>query len=146
METFVLSPQERAHIERGGRLFLVKEIEGPRWQVLSISSQGAEVIPAWADAAAHDLHREAQRAAAAAAATLGDKALIRPSRYSYEVEFHVADRGVAWRLRMQKDSRDVEERLFHMPHDADDDEEAFYDAHDLALSAGERWVTAQGWN
>lgn len=143
MDAIALSPQERAHIERGGRLFLVKEIEGPRWQVLSISLQGAEIIPARADFPSHELHREAQRAAVAAAAALGGQALIRPSRYSYEVDFHFADRGMAWRLRMQKDSRDVEERLFPMPHDANDEEEAFLETHDLALSAGERWVVTQ---
>ncbi|WP_066331728.1 hypothetical protein [Azohydromonas lata] len=143
MEKFFLSPQERLHIERGGHVLMVEEIDGARWQVLSISLAETEIVPAKPGSAAHELHRDAQRAAVAAASKLGDKALVRPSRYSYEVEFHVADRGGAWRLRMQKDSRDVEEKLFHMPRNTDDEEEAFYGTHDLALSAGEHWVAAQ---
>lgn len=143
MENFFLSPQERLHIERGGHVLMVEEIDEARWQVLSISLEGTRIVPAKPNVATHELHRDAQRAAVAAASKLGDQALVRPSRFSYEVEFHVADRGVAWRLRMQKDSRDVEEKLFHMPRNTDDEEEAFYGAHDLALSAGEHWVAAQ---
>lgn len=142
MDAENLSPKERLHIERGGCLLLVKEIEGSRWELLSISLRGAEIIPARVDSATHDLHRDAMRAAVSLATALGDQALLRPSLYSYEVEFHLADSGMAWRLRMQKDSRDVEEKLFLLPEDADDDELAFYDAHDRALNAGELWVTA----
>jgi hypothetical protein len=142
MEDYFLSSQERLHIERGGHVLMVEEINGARWQVLSISLRGTEIVPAKSSSVTHELHRDAQRAAVAAASKLGDKALLRPSRYGYEVEFHVADRGIAWRLRMQKDSRDVEEKLFPMADDGDDEEEAFHATHDLALRAGERWVSS----
>lgn len=146
MENMALSPQERVHVEQGGQLLVVEELAGPRWQVLSVTQRGHEVLPATPTAVAHELHRDAQRAAAAAAYALGNKALLRPSHYSYEVEFHMLDAGMGWRLRMQEDSRDVEERLYHLPGNADDDEEAFYGTHEMALNEGERWVASRGRN
>ena len=142
MESLDLTPQERQHIEQGGRLFVIEEVSGGRWQVVSVSGQGREPLPAPGCAPSYALQREACRAAEAAARAAGEAALLRPCRYSYEVEFHLLDAGMAWRLRLRQDERDVSEKLFPLDEDMDDEDEAFQAAHEMALEAGERWVTA----
>lgn len=39
-----LSLEESKHIENGGRVFLIKEIPGPLWKVLSISNEGVKTL------------------------------------------------------------------------------------------------------
>jgi hypothetical protein len=39
LDTPDLTAKERAHIENGGRVFVVEKIPGPLWRVLSISNE-----------------------------------------------------------------------------------------------------------
>lgn len=44
METPELTPEEQAHISKGGRVFIVEEIDGPLWRVLVIKRDSCRVL------------------------------------------------------------------------------------------------------
>lgn len=44
MKTPELMKEEIAHVKSGGRVFLVEEIPGPFWRILSISKKGASLL------------------------------------------------------------------------------------------------------
>ena len=39
-----LTPEEREHITKGGRVFIVEEIEGPLWRVLMVKGNTCKVL------------------------------------------------------------------------------------------------------
>lgn len=39
-----LTSEEHAHIENGGRVFLIEEILGPLWRILSVSKEGISIL------------------------------------------------------------------------------------------------------
>jgi hypothetical protein len=39
-----LTPEEQAHIARGGRVFIVEEIPGPLWRVLAVNGGTCRVM------------------------------------------------------------------------------------------------------
>ncbi|NML17568.1 hypothetical protein [Azohydromonas caseinilytica] len=143
MESLGLTRQERQHIEQGGRLFVIEAVPGGRWQLVSVSAQGREPLPTPGGEPGYALQRDAVRAAAAAAQAAGEVCRLRPCRFSYEIEFHWLDAGMAWRLCLRQDERDVDEKLFIPDDNLDDEDEAFQAAHDQALEVGERWVAGR---
>ena len=44
MKTQDLTKEEHEHIKNGGRVFIVEEISGPRWRILSISEKGVSKL------------------------------------------------------------------------------------------------------
>jgi hypothetical protein len=44
LKTPKLTEEERAHIEKGGRVLIVEEIPGPLWRVLVVSQDGCKVL------------------------------------------------------------------------------------------------------
>lgn len=77
MNTIDLTKKERAHINRGGRVFVVEKIDGPLWRVLSISKTGSEILlqPDCADGYSDE--SQAQKNALMVASLSVDKPLVR---------------------------------------------------------------------
>lgn len=44
LKTPKLTKEESAHVKNGGRVFLVEEIPGPLWRILSISKKGTSLL------------------------------------------------------------------------------------------------------
>jgi hypothetical protein len=143
MDTIALTPQEQLHVDQGGRLLVIEEVPGPLWRVLSVSLRGCEVVHKPHGAEGYDLQREAVLHAQALAAAADDVPLLRRGRYSYEVDFQFHEAHMGWRLRMLQDSAEVESRLYPLAASFRDAEQAFFDAHEAALRAGERWMAAR---
>jgi hypothetical protein len=144
MDTITLTPEEQSHVIHGGWLFVVQEIPGPLWRVVSVSRQGREIVFNPPGAQGFEFQREAYAMALAAVYASAGKALMRPSRHGYEVDFRCLSDGYAWRLRMLCDSLAVGEEIFPVSDRFQDSQEAFHAAHDEALRAGEKWlITAE---
>ena len=144
MVAVALSPEEELHVENGGRVFVVEEIPGPLWRVVSVTKHGPEIVVKPDNAEGFDLQRDAHMNAVAAARASHGPVLLRESRLSYEIDFKCINTGVAWRLRMLEDHRAVSEELFPLNYELKDSQEAFYAAHEAALMAGESWMAARG--
>jgi hypothetical protein len=39
-----LTPEEQAHLDQGGRVFIVEEITGPLWRVLAVKGEVCKVL------------------------------------------------------------------------------------------------------
>lgn len=39
-----LTPEEQAHVDKGGRIFIVEEIPGPLWRVLVVKGKACKVM------------------------------------------------------------------------------------------------------
>jgi hypothetical protein len=142
MVAIALSPEEQLHVENGGRVFIVEEVPGPLWRVVSVSKHGPEIVVKPDDAEGFSLQREAHMNAVATARASHGPVLLRESRLSYEIDFKCINTGIAWRLRMLQDHQAVGEALFPLNYTLKDSQEAFYAAHEAALMAGEGWMMA----
>lgn len=140
MNPITLTPEEQAQVDAGRRLFVVEQIPGPMWRVVSISQQGREIQFNPPGAQGFELQREARAMAAAAVSASQGADLMRPSRHGYEVELRCLDDGYAWRLRKLRDGVAVGVTVFPLSDAFHDSQEAFHAAHDEALRAGEQWL------
>jgi hypothetical protein len=140
MNPITLTPEELAQVDAGKRLFVVEEIPGPMWQVVSISRQGHEIPFSPPGAPGFEIQREARATAAAAVNASKGSAWMRPIRHSYEVELRCLDDGYAWRLRKLRDGLVVGVKIFPLPDGFADAQQAFQETHDEALRAGEQWL------
>ena len=73
----LLTDAERAHLARGGRVFLVQRISGPRWRVLSLTPSTCKVLLRPADMDGYSDHTRAVELAQATANLAVDAPLVR---------------------------------------------------------------------
>jgi hypothetical protein len=78
LKALPLTPEERAHVNRGGRVFGVDEAPSGLWRVLSVSGKGCKVLLKPDDADGYIEREEAVDNARAIAALAADKPMVRP--------------------------------------------------------------------
>lgn len=135
-----LTPEERAHATKGGRVFIIEEIPGPLWRVLSISSQDCKVILKPDETDGYTSRMYAQNLALNFATLSEDSPMVRRCPYGYTTTPRETERGVSWDLRFLKDGDDIGGEVFLI---ADDTEAAYWAAQAEAIKAGEKWLSSR---
>lgn len=76
-----LMPEEQAHIDHGGRVFIVEEIPGPLWRVLVVKGDTCRVMLKPDRLDGYSSKEEAELNALAIANLANDRPLVRGSRF-----------------------------------------------------------------
>ena len=77
-----LTPQEQAHVDKGDRVYIVQEVPGPLWRVISVSKDTCVVLgaPSWPEPAEGYSDKEYAVSIAEGFAALSEKKpMVRPT-------------------------------------------------------------------
>lgn len=138
MKAPALTSEEQAHIEKGGRVFIVEEISGPLWRVLCVSASGCRVMLKPDGAEGYSSRQYPQDLALSFANLSEDSPLVRHRPYGYKTTPQQTELGVAWHLRFFENGKAVGDEIFPVTEDS---EEAYWTAQAEADKAGEAWLS-----
>ncbi|GLZ22642.1 hypothetical protein [Burkholderia plantarii] len=75
-----LTDHEQAHVDNGGRVFIIEEIPGPLWRVVSVSKErGVRVLLKPQDEDGYETKERAEDHANSIAVLSEDGTIVRPS-------------------------------------------------------------------